>query len=179
MDSKPSPSLVVDDLRLATGSIRGAIASSSADFNGHSLSLYWNDYRRYYVVEYYWGERRVICRSEDFNVALKAAKEEFSRQGRGASLKVSPRDIDVELAKKDEDLIEGKEENKEWYTWKHKQVASALRLHTDHLLIVAIDEDHYKLLQGFVKNEDGSYSYNAEAGRKAQSKVEELRRSSR
>lgn len=73
----------------AQGSMRYAQLTSHADYNGHALSLSWNDYRGYYVGEYYWGERVVFARSPDFATALVATKREFERQGRGASCRVT------------------------------------------------------------------------------------------
>jgi hypothetical protein len=74
----------------ATGSVRYAMAASSADYNGHHISLCWNEFRQYYVGEYHWGERVVITRNEDFSLALEACIREYDRQGRGASLFVAP-----------------------------------------------------------------------------------------
>lgn len=82
------PYTIVDAINrraCAEGSMRYAQLTSNASYNGHALSLTWNDYRGYYVGQYYWGERVVFARSADFATALAATKREFERQGRGAS----------------------------------------------------------------------------------------------
>jgi hypothetical protein len=124
----------------ATGSIRYAMMTADADYNGHSLSLYWNDYRGYYVCDYHWGERVVITRDENFARALATAKRELARQGRGASLRVVPRDIDIETARADADLIEGdmnEHQDERPDAWKFKLLWEASLFHLEHLLITA------------------------------------------
>lgn len=132
----------------ATGSMRNAISTSNAGYNGHALSLYWNDYRGYYVGEYFWGERVVLVRTVNLSDAITTMKKEFDRQGRGASFVVHPKEGDEQIAR-DHNLIEGESVLGDWYTWKHKIVGSAVRLHTDHLLIAARDEAHYDRLCGW------------------------------
>jgi hypothetical protein len=46
----------------AKGSSRYAGATAGADYNGYHVTLAWNDYRRYYVAEYFWAGRVVIAR---------------------------------------------------------------------------------------------------------------------
>jgi hypothetical protein len=132
----------------ATGSVRYAMAAAHADYNGHGLTLAWNDYRGYYVGEYFFGGREVIVRSPDFAEALAASKKFYADQGMGASLRVHPREQDVPLARADADLIEGEENvrTKDWWTWKHDRVSEALRSRTDDLLIAARDLKHYEEL---------------------------------
>ena len=76
----------------ATGTPRGAML---ADYRGgidHHLSLYWNDYRKYYVCDYHWGERVVLVRDADFASALRQAIAAFDRMNPSSSLTVYPRD---------------------------------------------------------------------------------------
>ena len=130
----------------ATGSIHNAMLTADADYNGHALSLTWNDYRSYYVCEYYWGERVVIARSANFAIALAAAKREFSRQGRGAILRVSVRPQDADIARNDPDLIEGVEVEDPSRDWKFNEVGFAVRHHHTHHLIAATSREHFRQL---------------------------------
>jgi len=75
---------------VATGSPQRAMAASSADYNGHRITVTWSSYRRYYVADYYWAGRITIARSTDFSVVLDAAIREYNHQGLGASLIVIP-----------------------------------------------------------------------------------------
>jgi hypothetical protein len=124
----------------ATGSVRYAMATADADYNGHPLSLYWNEYRGYYVCDYHWGERVVITRDENFARALATAKRELARQGRGASLRIVPRDIDIQIARADAELSEGdmnavQDERPD--AWKFKLLFEARFHRLEHLLITA------------------------------------------
>jgi hypothetical protein len=76
-----------------------------ADYNGHALTLAWNEFRGYYVLYYFWTERVILRRESDFRRALDVAKEEYAREGRGASLFVAPRTEDRPLAAADADLV--------------------------------------------------------------------------
>lgn len=127
----------------ATGSIRYAMAAGDADYNGHPLSLYWNDYRRYYLLDYHWGERVVLHRGEDFAAALTAAKRELARQGRGGTLNVTPRDQDLPAARADADLKEGRLYEMPYPyhpapdAWKFKLLSEAALFNLNHLLVNA------------------------------------------
>jgi len=110
----------------ATGSVRYAILTSDADYNGHALRVAYNDYRGYYVCEYQWGERVVISRG-DCETVLRDAIKEFGRQGRGASLFVNVLPEHADIARK-AGLIEGDEPELSWHDWRFKEVAGALRL---------------------------------------------------
>jgi hypothetical protein len=133
----------------ATGSPGYAMATAGADYNGHNLSLYWNDYRGYYVLDYHWGERVVLHRGTDFAAALVAAKREFARQGRGASLRISPRDCDVEMARQDGDLVEGDANDRIWHTtdqWRVDELSFAILTHNTHHLIKAGSLEDFRAL---------------------------------
>lgn len=110
----------------ATGSVGYARASADADYNGHVLRAYYNDYRKYYVCEYQWGERVVISRGTCEQV-LRAAIAEFGRQGRGASLAVYVRTEDVEIARA-LGLIEGLAPDADGSDWRFAEVPQAMRL---------------------------------------------------
>lgn len=60
----------------ATGSPRYAAAASGANYNGHMVSVYFNDYRKYWLCEHYWGERVVHSRG-GCQQALLAGKREY------------------------------------------------------------------------------------------------------
>jgi len=161
----PTKPLTVIDLinrrAAATGSIRYAMLTSDADYNGHSNRLCWNDYRSYYVGEYQWDERCVFVRSTDAVHAVRTSIQEYSRQGRGASLSLSilPKDADAVRAAFPE-LIEGSAEQAQssWWTWRHAKVGEAMTLHREHLLLRARDPEHYERLCGRVKTKDGGYT---------------------
>jgi len=86
---KPLSAIDVENRRAcATGSMRYAALTENADYNGHALRVDWNDYRGYYVCEYFWAGRVVIARG-DCEYVLREAVKEFARQGRGASLHVA------------------------------------------------------------------------------------------
>lgn len=113
----------------ATGSVRLAMASSSANFNGHHNGLDWNEYRKYYVGEYYWGERCVWYRGNSFAEALSYGLREYDRQGKGASLNVHPEfGADLEVCRANPRLLEWSEaaeaaEYAKWQTWQHQHAA--------------------------------------------------------
>ena len=82
----------------ATGSVGYAQATQSADYNGHRVTLAWNDYRAYYMVKHYFGQRVVHHRSASFAEALRAGVEEWRAQGRGAALFIHPREASTSLS---------------------------------------------------------------------------------
>lgn len=129
----------------ATGSVGYAMATADSDYNGHRLGLYWNDYRRYYVCDYHWGERIVITRNEDFAQALAASKREFARQGRGASLIISARPEDAHVAQADADLTPGAGMGTPaFWDWKFWEVGMAVKFNRVHHLLAARNPDHYR-----------------------------------
>lgn len=144
---------------IATGSIQNAMYGADANYNGHYNSVYFNEYRQYYVGDYTWAGRNVFARSADAVVAVRAGIDEFKRQGRGASLHISVRAKDADAVRAAfPELIEGKpdpEDKPSWYNWKYSHVGYALRGHQTHLLMRARDAEHYRRLQGFVPVEGG------------------------
>lgn len=136
----------------ATGSVGYAMASAGADYNGHHLGMYWNNYRQYYVCDYNWGERVVIARGDARHV-LQSSLQTFERQGRGASLRISVKENDAAIVREFSQVLEGAQDLEacKWYTWRHKNAANALWLEK-HLgissatLLCARDEEDYKFL---------------------------------
>lgn len=116
----------------AHGSPRYAQLTSHADYNGHHVTLSWNDYRQYYVAEYFWAGRVVIGRG-DFASCLDAVLCEHARGALGASATIMVKADDQEAL----DLVRGKPEicagsiwgdapggmrelsNGSWWTWRH------------------------------------------------------------
>ncbi len=111
----------------AQGSPTYAMGAAVANYNGHSVSVYFNDYRGYYVAEYHWGERCVLARGT-FRQALTAALREFDRGALGASVSVSIPASDLEaneIAAGCLQLLSGPSpHSSDWYTWRHEVAAS-------------------------------------------------------
>jgi hypothetical protein len=111
----------------ATGSPRYGQLTSHADYNGHSVSVYFNDYRQYYVADYTWSGRQVLGRGE-FATCLEAALFEYGRGALGGSVSVSVRADDAEaiaLCEASPLLVPGVEASRPvWYTWRHEVAAS-------------------------------------------------------
>jgi len=72
----------------ATGSIRYAELAEHADYNGHFVSVYFNEYRRYWVADYTWAGRIVIARGS-LESCLRAAKAEYDRGALGACVSLT------------------------------------------------------------------------------------------
>jgi hypothetical protein len=87
----------VNRAALATGSIRAAAAGHQADYNGHRVAVYFNDFRRYWVADYTWAGRVVLARGSFAN-CLAAALREYARGALGSSVHVSLRDEDLDEA---------------------------------------------------------------------------------
>ena len=66
----------------ATGSIRYAKLASDASYNGHSVTVTYNDYRDYCLCEHFWGGRVVHARGS-MESALRAGRREYDLGHRG------------------------------------------------------------------------------------------------
>lgn len=75
----------VNRVSLATGSCGGAMAGANANYNGHYVTVSYNDYRRYWVTEYFWAGRVVLARGT-LEQCLAAAKGEYSRGALGTTV---------------------------------------------------------------------------------------------
>lgn len=108
---------------VATGSPRMAQEGESSNYNGHHLTLDWNEFRGYYIVQYWWAGRRVLTRTADFQAALQCLKSNYNSQGRGASATIAPHtEDDLAICQADPDLLTSQQaeaKQNEWYTWKH------------------------------------------------------------
>ncbi len=128
----------INRVAAATGSVRYAMGAAYADYNGHRITVDFNDYRGYYIAQYYWGERVVIARG-DFAQVLDAGIKKFDRSGKGACLIVIPKNEDVHLCESNARLMAWSKEVEEsemvkWYTWKHSAVAHAMTLERQYAI---------------------------------------------
>ena len=82
-----SPIDAVNRAASAKGSPRYAQNTADADYNGHAVRVYFNDYRGYWVADYTWAGRNVLARGP-FTSVLDAALREYNRGALGASLAV-------------------------------------------------------------------------------------------
>src|SRR5688572_3750942 len=114
----------------ATGSPGYGALTAKADYNGHAVTLSFNDHRQYYVAEYTWAGRQVLGRGS-FAVCLRAALDEYRRGALGASLHITLREGDREalaLCQAEPLLVAGDEPSPlPWYTWRHQVAASCAR----------------------------------------------------
>jgi hypothetical protein len=110
----------------ALGSVGYAQAASHANYNGHAVSVSWNDYRKYYIAQYFWGERVVLARGT-LEHCIEAAMHEYNRGALGASVDVSVLGEDIEQIAKFPQLLLGREGRPLWLTWRHECAARAAR----------------------------------------------------
>jgi len=111
----------------ATGSPRYAELATHADYNGHPVTVAFNDYRQWYTAEYVWSGRVVLARGS-FEHCLRAAVEEHQRGALGASTDVFPLDEHVSLCRAEPLLVEGNEPDPlPWWTWRHSAAAESAR----------------------------------------------------
>lgn len=75
----------INRMAAATGSIGYASAAANADYNGHHVTVNFNEYRGYWIAEYFWAGRNVLARGS-LRDALRAAKQEYDRGALGASV---------------------------------------------------------------------------------------------
>lgn len=122
----------------ARGGARWAQLTSNADYNGHHVTLAWNDYRGYYVAEYYWAGRVVLARGS-FAECLKAVVAEYNRGALGSSVGVTIPAHDVEalaVARAEPLLVEGSfwvweapgvPVSPSFWTWRHDVGVQSVR----------------------------------------------------
>lgn len=72
----------VNRIAAATGSMRYARLASDAGYNGHAVTVTYNDYRDYCICEHYWGGRVVHARGS-METALRAGRYEYDLGHRG------------------------------------------------------------------------------------------------
>ena len=114
----------------AVGSPGYAMGAAHADYNGHNVSVSWNDYRRYHIAQYYWAGRYVLARGS-FADCLAAATDYYNRGALGASVLVAPRADDTDaiaLCRSAPGLVEGPQpQTPDWWTWRHTAAAESAR----------------------------------------------------
>lgn len=121
----------INRMAAATGSPRYAMAAASANYNGHMVTVSWNDFRGYWVAGYTWAGWNVIARGY-LKYALEAALKEYERGALGSCVHATVRD--AEEAKVAESLgyqpwskkIEA-EYNQTWMTELHNKVGEAMQ----------------------------------------------------
>lgn len=131
----------------ATGSVGYAKLSADASYNGHRVTVTYNDYRDYCICEHFWGGRVVHCRG-GMAAALRAGRYEYDLGHRGTSVHtcdLTPDEAAVALSLGYVPWSNEAEEawNALWYTDLHACVGEALRdarhfgADTVHLLLQA------------------------------------------
>jgi hypothetical protein len=120
----------INRVALATGGVRGAMAGSHADYNGHSTQVSFNDRRQYWVAEYTWAGRNVLARGE-FESCVQAAKHEWDRGALGAAAQVKClMDVQVEYCRS-LGFVSQEEYDAANASWRNEyldRVAAALRM---------------------------------------------------
>lgn len=142
----------------ALGSPGYAQVTHYADYNGHRVSVCWNDYRGYYIAEYWYGGRVVLARGRFLDV-MRAAIQEYRRGALGCAVSVGLRAGDTEaekICRNTSELVPGdlNSSDRPWYTWKHTCAArsardsanpGALRMNFDwELLQASSTEEEYE-----------------------------------
>lgn len=115
----------------AVGSPGYAMMTAHANYNGHHVTVSWNEYRGYYIAEYWWAGRCVLTRG-DFARCLAAAIQEYQRGALGSSVGVYPRADDTEavaLCEATPELVAGMapQSAPAWMTWRHDWAARSVR----------------------------------------------------
>lgn len=140
----------VNRVAIATGSVSNAIAGSRASYNGHRVTVRWNDYKNFYQTYYYFGEFVYLCRSKDLAESLRAAFQEYDRGAKGASIVVEakPADLDDVLASGEfPRLVAGVEPTiKTSESWKDIHIEDAIKKGTVHDLEIARTEKEYYIV---------------------------------
>lgn len=113
----------------AIGSPRYAQATAGADYNGHAVRVWWNNYKRYYIAEYQWAGRVVLARGA-LAQCLRAALAEYDRGALGSSVSVvcNEADVDAEVADTLTRYTAGTEpKHPSWWTWRHAAARECAR----------------------------------------------------
>jgi hypothetical protein len=78
----------INRVAAAQGSVAYAMSALDAHYNGHQVTVHFNDYRQYWIAEFYWGGRNVLCRGS-FEDCVLAAKREYERGAKGCTVRAS------------------------------------------------------------------------------------------
>lgn len=148
----------INRVAAATGSVRYAKLSADASYNGHAVTVTYNDYRGYSICEHFWGGRVVHCRGS-MEAVLRAGRYEYDLGHRGTSVAtcdLTPAEAEVARALGYVPWSEEAQKTWEatWYTELHALAGQALGDvkwfggDTAHLLLKASSKiDYYELRQ--------------------------------
>ncbi len=75
----------INRVALATGSMRYAAAGADADYNGHYITVEFNDYRKYWVAHYTWAGINRLARGS-VQDCLRAGADEYRRGAKGCTV---------------------------------------------------------------------------------------------
>ena len=100
---------LINKILTATGSTAGALSSEFADFNGHHITVSFNDYKEYWIAYYYWAGRRVLARGS-FSECVGAALDANKTNGEGGCVVVYCQNEEQVAACKEANLFEHSEE---------------------------------------------------------------------
>jgi hypothetical protein len=123
-----SPIDALNRRALSLGSPGSAAKASHADYNGHRVTVAWNNYKRYYTAEYTWAGRVVLARGS-FAECFAAAMREHERGALGASVLFYPRpdDLEAHALLTQNAVAVGEAAKGDWYTWRHVAAESCAR----------------------------------------------------
>lgn len=138
----------------ATGSLGYAMKAADASYNGHSVTVTYNDYRDWCICEHFWGGRVVHARGS-MERALRAGRYEYDLGHRGTSVRtcdLTPDEAAVALSLGYIPWSAEAEEtwNTLWYTELHECVGEAMSdaryfgHDTAHLLMQASSKIDYQ-----------------------------------
>lgn len=144
----------------ALGSPGYAQSAEHADYNGHRITVAWNEYRGYYVTEYFWAGRVVLARG-DFAHCLDAAVREWRKGALGCSVAISPREEDLDTCLDVPELV--KEDDRSWYTWRHAIAAQCARDYANPRALTRLFD--WELLQAADDENDYTERVRAKHGR--------------
>lgn len=144
----------VNRVAAATGSVGYAMRAADASYNGHLVTVTYNDYRDWCICEHYWGERVVHARGS-MEVALRAGRREYDLGHRGTAVStcdLTPDEAQIALSLGYMPWSQDAEDawNALWFTELHACAGEALGdakwfgSDTAHLLISASDKIDYR-----------------------------------
>jgi hypothetical protein len=138
----------------ATGSVEYAMKAADTSYNGHSVTISYNDYRDWCICEHWWGGRVVHARGS-MEAALRAGRREYDLGHRGTTVRTCDLTPDEARYALSLGYIPWSSEAEEawdalWYTELHACVGEAFSDRrffghdTAHLLLKAIDKIDYQ-----------------------------------
>ena len=147
----------------ATGSPAYASSAAGADYNGHRISVWFNDYRNYYIAEYQWAGRCVVARGSA-DICIAAAMKYYQRGVKGSSVTIAlepEHEEAVAHARTVDGLVEGREGTPSWMTWRHSTAARCARDSACRSMVMVFD---LSLLEAAESERDYSDALRAKYG---------------